>query len=192
MATTISLLWHKETMRATASGFIPRSVRCFVLTGIVVSIFGCTKGDSDVPISEPEASESNSQDTPHISDSPPSPSSVIAGAATTEDMLETLRKAVESELEQPVFIDVDKLRRDERWAFVTAVSLTADREPIDYSRTKFAHDVADGVFDDWLCALLQNDEGRWTVVALEIGATDAPFVDWPERYGVPRTIVFDR
>ncbi|MGI9288943.1 MAG: hypothetical protein ACR2P1_26435 [Pseudomonadales bacterium] len=106
-----------------------------------------------------------------------------------DDMLEALRQGVESELEQPVVIDVDELRKNERWAFVTAVSLTADRKPIDYSQTKFAADVADGVFDDWLCALLENEGEGWRLVALEIGATDVPFMDWPERYGVPKAIV---
>ena len=105
-------------------------------------------------------------------------------------MLEVVQKAVESELQQPVFVEVDKLHKDDQWAFVTAVSLTADRQPIDYSKTRYAADVADGVFDDWLCALLENRDGYWELVALEIGATDVPFVDWPDRYGVPKAILF--
>lgn len=104
-------------------------------------------------------------------------------------MLTTLRRAVEAELGQPVRIEIDDRRGNQRWGFVTAVARSPDGGAIDYASTKYAPDIEDGVFDDWLCALLERDGEEWRVVALEIGATDVPFVDWPERYGVPRDIV---
>jgi hypothetical protein len=120
----------------------------------------------------------------------PAPAETVAAAPPTQaSMLEVLRLGVESELEQPVSIAVDVLRTGERWGFVTAVARSPEGRPIDYSRTRFAEDVADGVFDDWFCALLRIDGAQWSLVALEIGATDVPFVDWPERYGVPTALV---
>jgi hypothetical protein len=108
------------------------------------------------------------------------------------DVMAALRQAVERELGQPITLEIDKRREDARWAFVTAVARTADGKPVDYTRTKFAGAVKDGVFDDWLCALLERDGTMWKVTALEIGATDVPYVDWPERFGVPRDLVLAR
>lgn len=48
--------------------------------------------------------------------------------------------------------------------------------------------IRDGVFDDWLCALLRRREGRWQAVVVEIGATDVPRVGWSEQYEAPRDI----
>jgi hypothetical protein len=177
-------------MRIASSRLIPRSFPTLVAIIIVIAIFGCTTEEPARPGVGSVARQDDSRVSPNDETPKPDDSAPLGVAATSEDMIEVLRQAVESELGQAVVIDIDELRSDDQWAFVTAVSLTVDRTPIDYSRTKFADDVTDGVFDDWLCALLANDEGRWKMVALEIGATDAPFVDWPERYGVPRAIVF--
>jgi len=155
-----------------------------VLLGVVVGalmISDCTKRAGVAPVSTPSAQPSAPKPKTH------GPASKLTAE---EGMLETLRMGVESELEQPVIIDVDELRADEHWAFVTAVPLQPDGNRIDYSRTKFAPDLEDSTIDDWLCALLKNDGEEWRIVALEIGATDVPFVDWPERFGVPETIVF--
>lgn len=119
----------------------------------------------------------------------PGDSGAASDAVTAGDPIEVLRAAVARELGQPVALEVDKRREDERWVFVTAAARTADGKPIDYMRTRFADAVKEGVFDDWLCALLERDGARWKVVALEIGATDVPYVDWPERFGVPGRLV---
>lgn len=177
-------------MRRSNSRLIPRSFLSVVAISILITMFGCTKEEPVRPVSEPVARPDGSRGAPNDETSGPDESAPLQVSTTSEDLFQVLRQAVEYELGQAVVIDVDELRSDDQWAFVTAVSLTADRTPIDYSRTKFADDVSDGVFDDWLCALLENDGGRWKLVALEIGATDAPFVDWPERYGVPKAIVF--
>jgi hypothetical protein len=107
-------------------------------------------------------------------------------------VLDALRPEVEEELGQEVLFKINDLRVSERFAFVSAQPLTNSQEPIDYSKTKYAEDVKEGIFDDWLCALLVKEDDKWNVVALEIGATDVPFVGWPEAYGVPREVVFGR
>jgi hypothetical protein len=107
----------------------------------------------------------------------------------TDAALRVLRDTVAREVGQPVTLDIDTERSDGRWTFVTGVARTLERRPIDYSRTKFADAVKEGMFDDGLCALLERTGATWKIVALEIGATDVPFVDWPERFGVPRELV---
>jgi len=112
------------------------------------------------------------------------------GDPLRKKVLDALRPQVEDALGQEVLFKINDLRVSKRFAFVSAQPLTKSHEPIDYSRTKFAEDVKDGSFDDWLCALLVKEDGEWSVAAVEIGATDVPFMGWPEAYGVPRDIVF--
>ena len=113
---------------------------------------------------------------------------VVAVGASTP--LEAISPAVEKILGMPVQLNIHELRNNNEWTFLTATPLTADGKAIDYSSTIYAEDIREGYFDDWLCALVQkSDGGKWYVVALDIGATDAPFVDWPDRYGVPKALV---
>lgn len=112
------------------------------------------------------------------------------GDPLRSEVLDALRPRVENEVGQEVLFKIDQLRVSPRFAFLTAQPLTKSQEPIDYSKTKFANSVREGLFDDWLCALLEKKDGEWKVLACEIGATDVPFVPWPEAFGVPREIIF--
>lgn len=133
----------------------------YILLLFVSCIFGCSSSDSG--------------------------SVEVSGA---ESPLEAVRPAVEKILGMPVQLKIHESRNNHEWTFLTATPLTADGSVIDYSVTSFAEDVREGYFDDWLCALVQkNADGKWHLVALDVGATDAPFVDWPERYGVPEKLV---
>jgi hypothetical protein len=103
-----------------------------------------------------------------------------------------IREAIARELGMAVSLEVETFREHAGWAFVAGRPLTADRAPIDYARTPYARDVEEGYFDDSFAALARRAGGRdtgWSVVELSLGATDAPFVDWPDRHGLPRTLV---
>lgn len=113
------------------------------------------------------------------------------GSVLREEVLDAFRAPVEKQLGQQVVFKVSVLRVSDGWAFLNAQPLTkAGQKEIDYSKTKFADDVREGFFDDWLCALAKKKNGRWVVVALEIGATDVPFEPWPEKFGAPRALMF--
>jgi hypothetical protein len=111
------------------------------------------------------------------------------GSLLRTAILDAVRPAVEADLGQPVLFDVASIRTDGAWAYVSATPLTPDYQPVDYSKTKHARDIEEGVFDDWLCALVQKEGDGWTLRILEIGATDAPFIAWPGRFGVPVEVV---
>lgn len=162
-----------------------RPWRCagFVAALAVAALAGCRKQEEGAATPSPDSL------APAAASVAPRDSSAARDTTAASDPLIVLREAVSRELGQPVTLEIDKRREDERWTFVTAAARTPDGQPIDYRRTKFADAVQDGVFDDWLCALLQRDGAGWTVVALEIGATDVSYVDWPERFGVPRALV---
>jgi len=115
------------------------------------------------------------------------PSAASSGWASP---VEAVRPAVEQVIGMPVTFEINALRRNEEWAYLIAVPRTESGAAIDYTDTAFAEDVREGYFDDWLCALVRKGSyGKWHLVAMSIGATDAPFMDWPERYGVPRQLV---
>ena len=99
-----------------------------------------------------------------------------------------VQQAIASRLGMPVMLDVQMARAYEDWMFLAGRPLTEGGRPIDYTRTPFAQDVAEGVFDDNFSALVRRDAqgGRgWQVVELSLGATDAPFIGWFERYSLP-------
>jgi len=116
-----------------------------------------------------------------------------ASTATAERFstpIEVVRSAAQQAIGVPLQFEIHDLRSDQQWAFVTATPRTMTGQPIDYAKTPFAEAVDAGEFDDWLCALARKaPNGEWELVALVIGATDAPFVDWPERYGIPKALV---
>jgi hypothetical protein len=97
---------------------------------------------------------------------------------------------VEATLGIPVTLEIHDQRSNERWFFLTATPLTEAGGPVDYADTRLSDRAAEGEFDNWLCALLQKSaSNQWELVELEIGATDVPFVDWPDRHGVPRALI---
>ncbi|MCP5238198.1 MAG: hypothetical protein H6945_20920 [Zoogloeaceae bacterium] len=101
-----------------------------------------------------------------------------------------VRSAIAGELGMPVSLRVEQERRYGAWAYLSGRPLTADGAPIDYSATPFAEDMAEGFLDDNFVALLHFDAIRgWSITELALGATDAPFVDWPARHGVPRQLI---
>ncbi len=104
--------------------------------------------------------------------------------------LELVIAAVEDSLGIPVTLEIHDQRSDERWFFLTATPLTETGEPVDYANTRLNDNASEGELDNWLCALLQKSESnQWQLLELEIGATDVPFIDWPDRHGVPRALI---
>lgn len=88
----------------------------------------------------------------------------------------------------PVTLRVDTSNPYRDWVFLAGVPLTMQGQRIDYSQTRFAKDLAEGYFDDNFVALVRRSAppaGGWHVIELSVGATDAPFVAWFEKYGLP-------
>ena len=103
-------------------------------------------------------------------------------------VLDALRASVEEKLAQDVIFEVEWLKVREEWAFMRGTPRRADGGPVDYRNTIYREAVEEGVFDDWICALLTYRNGRWSVTAEAIGATDVPYVGWHREFGAPREI----
>ena len=74
------------------------------------------------------------------------------------------------------------------WAFVTGEPLRPNGKVPDYSKTPYAQALKDGFFDNNFSALLRLKNGAWTVVAVDVGATDVVWVPWAKDYGAPTAI----
>jgi hypothetical protein len=111
------------------------------------------------------------------------------GSAVRRAVLDSLRAKTRAELRGvKVVFQVDHLRRSGDWVFFKGKGLNADGSAIDYSKTTFAAEVKEGMFDDWVCALFHRSKGKWTVKAYAWGATDVPYVEWWKKYGAPKEI----
>lgn len=111
-----------------------------------------------------------------------------AGSAERKAVLDALRVPVEKELKKKVVFKVDALKVQGAWAFVRGVPQQPGGKAMDYRGTVYEQAIADGAFDDWVCALLRREGGRWRVVAHSIGATDVVYSNWPEEHKAPRAI----
>lgn len=103
-------------------------------------------------------------------------------------VLGALRSAVRRELKMPVVFRVDHLKVQDDWAFFRGVPRRPDGKPLSYQGTPYEEAIRQGMFDDWICALLRKEQGRWGVVIYVIGATDVPYEGWDQKYHAPPAI----
>lgn len=110
------------------------------------------------------------------------------GSSERKAILDVLRVPVRKDLGQPVIFKVNAMAVQDNWAFVFAQPLRTSGKPIDYRRTRHARDVRAGMFGDDCSGLLRYQDGTWTLVTWNIGATDVVWTDWDKTYGAPSAI----
>lgn len=110
------------------------------------------------------------------------------GSAERKAIADVLRAPVEKELKQKVVFKFDHLKVSGDWAFMRGVPQRPDGGRVDYSVTPYQQRIEDGVFDDWICALLRKRADKWQVVNYVIGATDVVYEGWDEEYHAPSAI----
>jgi hypothetical protein len=105
-----------------------------------------------------------------------------------KQILDALRPSVEIELKKSVVFKVDHLKVLNDWAFMRGVPQRPDGKRMDYKGTPYEEAIKEGVFDDWVCALMRKEKGRWRVVRYAIGATDVVYEGWDKEYKAPAEI----
>ncbi len=87
-------------------------------------------------------------------------------------------------LGQEVQLVIKKRNEFENWLFLVGYPVNPDGSRIDYTQTPYADDWSEGYFDDVFFGLFQFDPSiaQYRLKELEFGATDAPFIDWQEKY----------
>lgn len=117
------------------------------------------------------------------------PRSVPVGDPLRRTLLNTLRPSIEDELNQPVQFMVDRLRVQGDWAFYAGSIQQPNGRPIDFSMTRYASALENGVFDGpGTYGLMHRVKGRWTVTVFVIGPTDVAYIGWPDEYGAPMSL----
>jgi hypothetical protein len=110
------------------------------------------------------------------------------GSAERKAILSALRVPVQKELKKPVRLKVDHLKVQDGWAFLRGVPQQRGGKPMNYKSTPYQEAITLGVFDDWICALLRKQRGKWQVVTYVIGATDVAYDGWDKQYQAPASI----
>jgi hypothetical protein len=110
------------------------------------------------------------------------------GSAERKAIADALRVPVEKELRQKVVFKIDHLKVSGEWAFLRGVPQRPGGGKVDYSATPYRQRIDDGIFDDWICALLRKKAGKWQTVKYVIGATDVAYEGWDEEYKAPSSI----
>ncbi|MBX9402120.1 lysozyme inhibitor LprI family protein [Lysobacter sp. BMK333-48F3] len=118
------------------------------------------------------------------------PIEVGVGDPRRAPLLAALKAVLAKDLGQPVTLRVDLLREQGGWAFASVRPRTADGQPIDFLRTRYAERQRDGLLDgDGTYALLAKRGGAWKVVQFDLGPTDVSWAAWPEEFGAPTAVV---
>ncbi len=111
-----------------------------------------------------------------------------AGSPERKAIMDVLRVPVEADLRQKVVFKVQHLKIVGPWALARVVPLRPDGGEIDYSRTKYRDDLAEGAFDGEGEALLRNDGGGWRLLEWRFGASDTEVDIWLEKYRAPAAL----
>lgn len=120
----------------------------------------------------------------------PAAAAAVIDSATRTAVLDALNKALAADLGQPVDFRVDELKTDGDWAWVIAHPQALGGGAMDYSQTKYAERAAAGAFDGGITyALLEKQDGVWTVCDFAVGPTDVAYLDWPRTYGAPASLM---
>jgi hypothetical protein len=106
------------------------------------------------------------------------------GSPERKQMMDALRAPVEKALKKSVEFKVDHLKVKSGWAFMRGVPQQPGGKKMNYRGTEYQSAIEDGVFDDWICALLKKENDKWKVVRYVIGATDVVFDGWDKEFGI--------
>jgi len=118
---------------------------------------------------------------------PPAPPAAPSPEAESQALLDALTPVVAADLGQPVSFTIDTVRVEDEWAWLVVQPQGAEGRAIDWARTPYATQAAEGVLDGGgtTYALLKRENGAWRVLEFVIGPTDVAYGDWPERHGAP-------
>jgi hypothetical protein len=110
------------------------------------------------------------------------------GSSGRREVLEALRPSVEADLSAPIGFRVSRIEVVGDWAYVSCIP-TRGREPLDWSKTKFADAHAKDMMSDMVLALLYREpSGGWRVIEYALGPTDVAWEYWIAEYRLPRTL----
>jgi hypothetical protein len=109
--------------------------------------------------------------------------------ATQAACIARVKTETATRLGQPVELQVEVVRVDGDWAFLTGDMRRPDGRPVDYAGTRWADAAAAGAMSRRYAALLRRQAGDWQIVELALGPTDVVWEEWPAKHGVSPALV---
>ncbi len=119
------------------------------------------------------------------------PLTASAAHATSPEVtaaLQAAQAAAQDELQVPLRLRAQTTRVAGAWAFVLAELRSPDGLAFDYAGTPRAEAAREGYLSRQCAALLVRRDGRWQVLELRIGNTDAPWEGWAARHHAPASL----
>ncbi len=115
------------------------------------------------------------------------------GSALRTELLDAARPVFERETGGPVEFVVRQLNVLDVWAFGNVTLQRPGGGAIDWSRTKFGQDEAEGMFeaDGHFFLLRRADSGEWMPVEYALGPTDVAWDWWRQQLDLPEKLFLD-
>ena len=114
------------------------------------------------------------------------------GSKLRAELLDAARPTFEEETGGPIEFVVKRLNVLGDWAFGEVELQRPGGAAINWARTKYADDYAEGMFDPGgTFFLLRNAGSRWEVVEFATGPTDIAWDSWRRDYSLP-SVLFQR
>lgn len=110
------------------------------------------------------------------------------GSAERAAIMDAMRPTCERDLRQPVIFKVTLLKVAGDWAAARVMPIKPNGNEIDFSKTHYRDDYADGSFDSVGEALLRRRGGEWSLVKWRFGGTDTELSLWLEEFGLPASL----
>lgn len=111
-----------------------------------------------------------------------------AGSPERKAIMNALRGGVQTEFKQAVIFEVEHLKVNRGWAFLRGIPRQPSGRPINYAGTPYQQRIKEGMFDDWIAALLRKSGEKWQVEIYVVGYTDVPYEEWISQYHAPKLI----
>jgi hypothetical protein len=126
------------------------------------------------------------QKAPEAAPTPP-----VAAAPEESVVLAALTARLKEQLGAPLKLDPETVAVDGDWAWIVAAPRSTEGGPLDFSKTKLAGALEQGVMDanGNAYGLLRREGGTWTVKEAVVGPTDVAWLDWPQKHGVPPALL---
>lgn len=113
-------------------------------------------------------------------------------AALRKEVLDAARIIFQSDTGGAIEFVLRRLNVSGDWAFGDVTLQRPGGVAINWARTKYAADLAQGAFDPAASFfLLHRNNGGWTVVEHATGPTDAPWFEWQKAHKLPASL-FER
>jgi hypothetical protein len=114
------------------------------------------------------------------------------GSPLRAQLMDTLRPTVMAEIGGSIEFVVTDLRVMGQWAYAYVRPQRPGGTPIDWNRTKYRQDMAQGTMSDGVMALLRHDGARWQVIECAIGPSDVAWDGWRQERSLPRQLFTDQ